>query len=42
MLVQTFNPRTPAVACVVSHDYAAFVEVELERRRGLGTRPSAG
>ena len=39
VLVQTFNPRTPAVACAVSHDYAAFAEIELERRRGLSYPP---
>jgi primosomal protein N' (replication factor Y) (superfamily II helicase) len=39
VLVQTFNPRTPAVACAVSHDYAAFAEGELERRRSLGYPP---
>jgi primosomal protein N' (replication factor Y) (superfamily II helicase) len=39
VLVQTFNPRTPAVACAVSHDYAAFAAGELERRRTLGYPP---
>jgi primosomal protein N' (replication factor Y) (superfamily II helicase) len=39
VLVQTFNPRTPAVACAVSHDYAAFAEGELSRRKALGYPP---
>jgi primosomal protein N' (replication factor Y) (superfamily II helicase) len=39
VLVQTFNPGTPAVACAVAHDYAAFSEGEVERRRALGYPP---
>jgi primosomal protein N' (replication factor Y) (superfamily II helicase) len=39
VLVQTFNPRTPAIAHAVAHDYAAFAEGELERRRTLGYPP---
>jgi primosomal protein N' (replication factor Y) len=39
VLIQTFNPRTPAVACAVTHDYAAFAEGELERRRVLSYPP---
>ncbi|HVO18393.1 MAG TPA: primosomal protein N' [Anaeromyxobacter sp.] len=39
VLVQTFNPRTPAVACAVAHDYARFAEGELGRRRALGYPP---
>jgi primosomal protein N' (replication factor Y) len=39
VIVQTFNPRTPAVACATGHDYAAFAEGELERRRAHGYPP---
>jgi primosomal protein N' (replication factor Y) len=39
VLVQTFNPRTPAVALAAAHDYAAFAGGELERRRALGYPP---
>jgi primosomal protein N' (replication factor Y) len=39
VLIQTFHPGTPAVACAVGHDYAAFAEGELERRRALGHPP---
>jgi primosomal protein N' (replication factor Y) len=39
VLIQTFNPQTPAVASAVAHDYARFVEGELERRRTLGYPP---
>ena len=39
VLVQTFNPTTPAVACALSHDYAAFAEGEMARREGLGYPP---
>jgi len=39
VLVQTFNPRTPAVACAVAHDYAGFAEGEMGRRRALGYPP---
>jgi primosomal protein N' (replication factor Y) len=39
VLVQTFNPRTPAVACAARHDYAAFAEGEMERRRVLSYPP---
>jgi len=39
VLIQTFNPRTPAVACAVAHDYAGFAEGELERRRAFGYPP---
>jgi primosomal protein N' (replication factor Y) len=39
VLVQTYNPRSPAVACAVGHDYAGFSEIELERRRLMGYPP---
>jgi primosomal protein N' (replication factor Y) len=39
VLVQTFNPETPAVACAVTHDHARFAEGEGERRRLLGYPP---
>jgi primosomal protein N' (replication factor Y) len=39
VLVQTFNPRIPAVALAATHDYAAFAEEELARRRALGYPP---
>jgi len=39
VLVQTFNPRTPAVACAISHDFATFAEGELSRRQALGYPP---
>jgi primosomal protein N' (replication factor Y) len=41
VLVQTFHPRTPAIAFAVGHDYAGFAEVELDRRRALGYPPFA-
>ena len=39
VLIQTWNPRTPAIACAVGHDYAGFSEIELDRRRALGYPP---
>ncbi len=39
VLVQTWNPRSPAIACAVGHDYAGFSEIELDRRRALGYPP---
>jgi len=39
VIVQTFNPRTPAVACAAGHDFAAFAAGELERRRAHGYPP---
>src|SRR5512144_1476697 len=39
VVVQTFNPVTPAVACATSHDYATFAEGELTRRRQHGYPP---
>ncbi len=41
VLVQTFAPATPAVACAAAHDHAAFAAGELERRRALGYPPFA-
>ena len=32
VLVQTFNPGSPAVACAAGHDYARFAELELRSR----------
>ena len=39
VLIQTFNPRTPAVACAASHDFLGFAAGELERRRTLSYPP---
>jgi primosomal protein N' (replication factor Y) len=39
VIVQTFNPRIPAVALAATHDHRAFAEGELERRRALGYPP---
>jgi primosomal protein N' (replication factor Y) len=39
VLVQTFNPGSPAIVCAASHDYAAFAEGELARRSALGYPP---
>ncbi|MGC3997817.1 MAG: primosomal protein N' [Anaeromyxobacter sp.] len=39
VLVQTFNPRSPAVSCAARHDFQAFAEGELERRKALGYPP---
>ncbi len=33
VLVQTWNPGSPAVACAATHDYARFAELELAVRR---------
>ncbi len=41
VLVQTFNPRTPAIARAVAHDYAGFAEEELQRREALHYPPYA-
>jgi primosomal protein N' (replication factor Y) (superfamily II helicase) len=39
VLVQTWNPQSPAIACAVGHDYARFAEDELASRRALGWPP---
>ncbi len=39
VIVQTYNPRSPAIACAVGHDYDGFAEIELDRRRTLGYPP---
>jgi primosomal protein N' (replication factor Y) len=39
VVVQTFNPATPAVSCATLHDYAGFAEGELARRRRHGYPP---
>jgi primosomal protein N' (replication factor Y) len=39
VLIQTFNPGSPAIACAAGHDYAAFAEGELARRSALGYPP---
>jgi primosomal protein N' (replication factor Y) len=39
VLVQTYNPLSPAVSCAAGHDYAGFAEAELRRRRELGYPP---
>ena len=41
VLIQTYNPATPAVARSVRHDYLGFAEEELERRRSLSYPPFA-
>jgi primosomal protein N' (replication factor Y) len=41
VLVQTFNPRSPAIAHAVTHDFDAFAAEELERRKALGYPPYA-
>jgi primosomal protein N' (replication factor Y) len=39
VLVQTFNPRSPAIARAVTHDFTGFAEEELARRRALSYPP---
>jgi primosomal protein N' (replication factor Y) len=39
VLIQTWNPESPAVACAVGHDYARFAEAELASRSALGWPP---
>jgi len=39
VIVQTWNPGSPAITCAIGHDYAAFVEAELASRRALGWPP---
>jgi primosomal protein N' (replication factor Y) len=39
VLVQTWNPESPAIACAVGHDYARFAEAELASRSALGWPP---
>jgi primosomal protein N' (replication factor Y) len=39
VLIQTFNPTTPAVAFTVRHDYLGFAGEELARRRALDYPP---
>ena len=39
VIVQTFNPATPAVSCAAGHDYAAFAQGELDRRVRHGYPP---
>jgi primosomal protein N' (replication factor Y) len=41
VLIQTFNPRSPAIARAVTHDFTGFAEEELARRRGLAYPPFA-
>jgi primosomal protein N' (replication factor Y) len=41
VLIQTYNPATPAVARAVLHDYLGFAQEELGRRRALGYPPFA-
>ncbi len=41
VLVQTWNPGSPAIACAVGHDYGRFVEGEMANRRALGWPPFA-
>jgi primosomal protein N' (replication factor Y) (superfamily II helicase) len=39
VLVQTWNPGTPAIALAVGHDYASFAEAELASRSALAWPP---
>jgi primosomal protein N' (replication factor Y) len=39
VIVQTFNPVTPAISCASVHDFAGFTERELESRRRHGYPP---
>jgi len=39
VLIQTFNPRSPAITHAVGHDYAGFAAGELARRQALGYPP---
>jgi len=39
VLVQTWNPESPAIAFAVGHDYAHFAEAELASRSALGWPP---
>ena len=39
VLVQTWNPTSPAIECAARHDYAAFAEGELATRQALGWPP---
>jgi primosomal protein N' (replication factor Y) len=39
VVVQTFNPGSPAVACAVNHDYARFADLELRVREEHGWPP---
>jgi primosomal protein N' (replication factor Y) len=39
VIVQTYDPQHPAVACSAQHDYAGFVERELGAREELGYPP---
>ncbi len=41
VLIQTYNPTTPAVARSVLHDYLGFAEEELARRQALAYPPFA-
>jgi primosomal protein N' (replication factor Y) len=41
VLIQTYNPTTPAVARSVRHDYLGFAEEELSRRQALSYPPFA-
>jgi primosomal protein N' (replication factor Y) len=39
VLVQTYNPASPAIACAAGHDYARFTEGELAAREAHGYPP---
>jgi primosomal protein N' (replication factor Y) len=39
VIIQTFNPRSPAVARAVAHDFDGFAEEELARRQALHYPP---
>jgi primosomal protein N' (replication factor Y) len=41
VLVQTYNPTSPAISCAATHDYARFAEEELAARASLGYPPYA-
>ncbi len=39
VLVQSYNPEVPSVACMLRNDYAGFSAQELERRKALAWPP---
>lgn len=41
VLIQTYNPEHPAVACAATHDYLRFAEQELSARLSFGFPPSS-
>ncbi|MDY7108980.1 MAG: primosomal protein N' [Planctomycetota bacterium] len=39
VIVQTFNPMTPAIQHAAAHDYESFAQTEIEERRSCGLPP---